>query len=241
MRAAVLILALLTAPAAAERAPQTMGHDARVRHVHYSTSDVIRIDTHLRVNTAIELGPGERINQVLVGDSESFEVEVLSNRSTVSIKPVVARAATNMTIYTDRRAIAFVLTEGQGRRHSYRIVVEFPEDAPRRPVLVAGGRDAGYRFASGQGGDEIRPLQIWNDGRSTFFEFRDGVRPSIFAVNGRGFEVTQNSTTEGRVVKVSGVRDAYTIRVGDDYVCIVRGEGGWRMAAAADALKAREF
>lgn len=99
---------LLGTPVLAERAPVTMGQDARVRHVTFNPTDVIRIDTHLRVNTSIELGPGERINQVLIGDSASYEVEVLSNRNTISIKPVEARAATNLTIFTNRRAVAFI-------------------------------------------------------------------------------------------------------------------------------------
>ena len=120
---AVAAAALLVTPAMAERAPVTMGQDARVRHVNFNPTDVIRIDTHLRVNTSIELGPGERINQVLLGDSASFEVEVLSNRNVVSIKPVEARAVTNMTIYTNRRAVAFSLTEGRSRTQSFRIVV----------------------------------------------------------------------------------------------------------------------
>ena len=71
-------------PVFAEVAPASMGADARVRSVLYSPVDVIRLDTQLRVNTAIELGAGERIDSVLLGDSEAFEVEVLSNRTTVS-------------------------------------------------------------------------------------------------------------------------------------------------------------
>lgn len=61
---------------AGEVAPASMGADARVRPVLYNPVDVIRLDTHLRVNTAIELGAGERIDPVLLGDSEAFEVEV---------------------------------------------------------------------------------------------------------------------------------------------------------------------
>ena len=56
-------------PTFAEVAPASMGADARVRSVLYNPVDVIRLDTHLRVNTAIELGAGERIDSVLLGDS----------------------------------------------------------------------------------------------------------------------------------------------------------------------------
>ena len=105
----------LALPAFAEVAPASMGADARVRSVLYSPVDVIRLDTQLRVNTAIELGAGERIDSVLLGDSEAFEVEVLSNRTTVSIKPVIGGAETNMTIYTGRRTITLAISEGRSQ------------------------------------------------------------------------------------------------------------------------------
>ena len=237
--ATAIVTGLLATPALAERAPVTMGQDARVRHVNFNPTDVIRIDTHLRVNTSIELGPGERINQVLIGDSASYEVEVLSNRNTISIKPVEARAATNLTIYTNRRAVAFYLTEGRSRTQSFRVVVNFPDERPAGRQLAAGGRDTGYQFA---GSGAIRPVRVWNDGRSTFFEFRPGVRPSIFGLNAQGYEITQNSQTQGAVVRVTGVRDAYTIRMGDDHICITRETGGFTTeAAAVAALRGREF
>ncbi|WP_417725784.1 TrbG/VirB9 family P-type conjugative transfer protein [Salipiger sp.] len=217
---------LLPLPVLAEQSPQTMGQDARVRSVWYNPSDVIRVDMHLRTNTAIELGKGEQIEQVLVGDSESFDVEVLSNRNTISVKPVIGSAHSNMTIYTSRRAIAFVLTEGRSKTPTYRVVVKYPDDPPARPPRApeaAGVRDTGYEYA---GGGQTRPLAVWNDGQATYFEFRRGVRPSIFAIDRRGYELTVNSQTRNTIVRVGGVHDAFTIRIGDEVICIRRVAGG---------------
>ena len=223
----------------AERAPRTLGQDARVRHVAYSNSDVIRIDTSLRVNTAVELGAGEQINQVLLGDSESFEVEVLSNRNTVSIKPVIAGVATNMTIYTTRRALSFSITEGRSRIPTFRVVIDMPGNGPAKPQRPGGGRDTGYQFSNES---PVRPLRVWNDGTSTYFEFARDMRPSIFGLNSRGYEITQNSQTQGSVVRVNGVRGDYTIRIGNDHVCIRRTAGGFTTEeTTVEALRAREF
>ena len=116
---------------------------------------------------------------------------------------------------------------------------EFPEDRPTPPQLVGGGRDTGYKYA---GRGEIRPIRVWNDGRSTFFEFRPGVRPSIFGLNAKGYEITQNSQTNGQVVRVNGVRDAYTVRLGTDHICIARDQGGYTDAPAeVAALRQKEF
>lgn len=159
-----------SAPAIAEVAPASMGADARVRSVLYNPVDVVRLDTHLRVNTAIELGVGERIDSVLLGDSEAFEVEVLSNRTTVSIKPVIAGAETNMTIYTGRRTISLAITEGQSRNPTYRLVLAYPETGTARTSRTVAGssRDIGYAWS---GDTSLKPVQIWNDGQATYFAF----------------------------------------------------------------------
>ncbi|PZX12452.1 type IV secretion system protein VirB9 [Palleronia aestuarii] len=230
----------------AERAPTTMGQDARVRNVLYAPSDVIRIDTNLLVNTAVELGPGERINQVLLGDSDSFEVQVLSNRNVVSIKPVTARASTNMTIYTARRAIAFQLTEGRSGTPTYRVAINFPDDRPRSGLKTVsaqtlGPRDTAYQY-TGDTRSQITPVRVWNDGRSTFFEFRGNVRPSVFGLNAQGYEITQNSATRGNIVRVDGVRNAYTVRLGEEYVCVRRVRGTYETDPTTVAyLRSKEF
>jgi type IV secretion system protein VirB9 len=214
----------LVQPLFAETAPASMGADARVRSVFYNPVDVIRLDTHLRVNTAIELGAGERIDSVLLGDSEAFEVEVLSNRSTVSVKPVIAGAETNMTIYTGRRTITLAISEGRSRNPIYRLVLRYPETASARPSRVAASsRDIGYAWS---GDAKLKPVNIWNDGQATYFAFAPDLRPSIFGVDATGREVTLNSGTNGSVVRVPGLRDEYSIRIGTEVLCIERVEDG---------------
>jgi len=223
-----LILSLTlcaSAPAFAEVAPASMGADARVRSVLYNPVDVVRLDTHLRVNAAIELGAGERIDSVLLGDSEAFEVEVLSNRTTVSIKPVIAGAETNMTIYTGRRTISLAISEGRSRNPIYRLVLKYPEANTGHPSRPAAGysRDIGYAWS---GDTSLKPINIWNDGQATYVAFAPGMRPSIFGVDPSGREVTLNSGTRGSIVRVPGLRSAYSIRVGTQVLCIERVEGG---------------
>ncbi|MGV8950843.1 MAG: TrbG/VirB9 family P-type conjugative transfer protein [Cypionkella sp.] len=214
-----------TASAIAEVAPASMGADARVRAVLYNPVDVVRLDTHLRVNTAIELGAGERIDSVLLGDSEAFEVEVLSNRTTVSIKPVIAGAETNMTIYTGRRTISLAISEGRSLNPTYRLVLRYPEASKARASKPATGssRDIGYAWS---GDTSLKPIHIWNDGQATYFAFAPGLRPSIFGVDSTGREVTLNSGTRGSIVRVPGLRSAYSIRIGTQVLCIERVEGG---------------
>lgn len=229
----------LGTPALAERVPHPMGQDARVQHVKYNPSDVIRVHTNLRVNTAIELGNGERISQVLLGDSESYEVEVLSNKQTISVKPILARASTNMTVYTNRRAISFYITEGTASRATFRVALEYPDTSPRRNVSTSGSRDTGYQYS---GEAKFRPLQVWNDGRNTFFEFRNDTRPSILRINTAGYEASTNTSSRGRIIRVSGVHNEYALRIGEAIICIRRIQGGAiSVQSTVAGLASKEF
>lgn len=236
----LLGIGLAAMPSFAEMAPTSMGADARVRSVLYSPVDVIRLDTQLRVNTAIELGAGERIDSVLLGDSEAFEVEVLSNRTTVSVKPKIAGAETNMTIYTGRRTITLAISEGRSRNPTYRLVLRYPDTSPARSAPVpASSRDIGYAWS---GDKSLKPVRIWNDGQATYFAFPPGIRPSVFGVDATGREVTLNSGTNGSVVRVPGLRPEYSIRIGTQVLCIEHVDGGITIDAAEIArLQAWEF
>ena len=56
--------------------------------------------------------------------------------------------------------------------------------------------------------------------------FAPGLRPSIFGVDATGREVTLNSGTRGSIVRVSGLRSAYSIRIGGQVLCIEGVDGG---------------
>ena len=83
----------------------------------------------------------------------------------------------------------------------------FADEVMPKVNAAIGTRDTGYEYA---GGGQARPKAVWNDGHATYFEFRQAVRPSIFAVDSEGLELTVNSQTRGRVVRVGGVAEAFT-------------------------------
>ena len=243
-----MLATVIAIGAVAERAPKSFGADPRVRYVWYNPVDVVRLDTNLGVITAVELGSSERIQSVLLGDSKAYDVNVLSDRQTIAIKPVIAAARSNLTIYTDRRVITFALTEGLTRMPTYRVVLKYPADgapSPAGPARQDQWRDLGYAYSGGPA--NLRPKRVWNDGEATYFEFGPDVRPGIFGVNPEGYEVVLNSGTRGAstgdtVVRVPGLRRFYSVRIGSDVVCIARIAGGVRSdAATLKALKAMEF
>jgi len=131
-----------------------------------------------------------------------------------------------MTIYTGRRTISLSISEGRSRNPTYRLVLRYPETGTgrtARSTVAAGSRDIGYAWS---GDETLKPVHIWNDGQATYFAFAPGVRPSIFGVDATGREVTLNSGTRGSIVRVSGLRSAYSIRIGGQVLCIERVDGG---------------
>ncbi|WP_179209188.1 TrbG/VirB9 family P-type conjugative transfer protein [Haematobacter genomosp. 1] len=194
--------------------------------VSFHDTDVVRINTGLVTNTAVEFARGEAIRSVLVGDSESYEIDVLSSGNVISIKPLIGQAATNMTVYTDRRTYSFFLSEGTGRP-PFRVSFVYPGETRRAATSAAPdllrARDVAYQW-KGQAAD-IRPLRVWNNGEATFFEFAGATVPSIFGVDGAGKERSVNPTTRGNVVRVRGLGHEFTLRHGDEVICIRRVQG----------------
>src|SRR5665647_2279920 len=84
------------------------------------------------------------------------------------------------------------------------------------PVLGSNAERLGaYDFSYQSNGDaKVRPVQVFDDGHSTYFQFRAGEPiPAIFAdsANGPTFLTLQN---EGPYVKVSAVASGYSLRLG---------------------------
>lgn len=71
------------------------------------------------------------------------------------------------------------------------------------------------------GPDALSPVKIYDDGRSTFFQFRPGVSPKIYSVAPDGSETQVSSRVQGAgMVVVDRVMGRYSVRVGNQVVCV---------------------
>lgn len=219
----------MAAPAFAETTPRGGPLDTRIRTAVYNENQVYVIETDLRHSTTIHFGPGERFEAVIVGDTESFQVDPIPELGNVlTIKPHVAHASTNMTVITNRRTYSFHLREGAipgSAGMFFEVRFSYPEDERRTvtttdPKGFVAPRNYNYRVA-GEG--DFRPSHIYDDGRYTYFTFPEGVRqPALFKVNDRGRERTVNWTQMGNIVRVLGINQYWTLRIGEDAICAYR-------------------
>ncbi|MEL6479563.1 MAG: TrbG/VirB9 family P-type conjugative transfer protein [Pseudomonadota bacterium] len=212
----------------AERQRPAPPSDPRVRSVMFQENDVVRVDTKLRFITAIEFATGETVRAVLAGDTKSFEIVRLKSGNVISIKPLVRRARTNVNIYTDRRTYVLDVREGRRKRLTHRVRFDYPPPPPDQAQLIAAGAIPGPEIArdySAAGTADFRPIEAWDDGTATYFQFsKNARRPAIFWSDETGADYATNTTQiDGNTVKVNLIRDRWTFRIGNQVVCVVKG------------------
>ena len=94
--------------------------------------------------------------------------------------------------------------------------------AAPRPSRKGSRRRRHYAYKIAGDGD-FRPVSVYDDGRFTYFTFSEtGRQPAIFKADAGGRERTVNWTQEGNMVRVSGVNTYWTLRLGEEALCIYR-------------------
>lgn len=199
---ALLILALLGAPATAQVALPTAA-DPRLQTLQYDPGRVVRLRVPIGYQTALILDPNERVETVALGDSDAWEVTPTRRGDHVFIKPLRSGPTTNLTIVTDTRVYVFELSTASGAAMDAPFTVRFvypqtPSAAASdeaRPA-VAPGR---YRLG---GSRSVRPAAVSDDGQRTYVEWRDEqTLPAVFALDDRRRQIlVDGHMRDGRYV-----------------------------------------
>lgn len=230
---AVGLIALVSSLALADQKPSALPSDSRIKQFVYNENTVYRLDLHLKAITSVQFARGEEVKSILIGDSASWEVVRLKSGNVISIKPRVAKALSNLTIYTDRRVYTFELrTVGDirsdhrsGRNQNYRTTFVYPASSQVQEFSGVGG-DGGKNynyFAAGQG--RFKPVEVFDNGKQTFFKFAPNApRPAIFKVDSKGKESLVNVRANGNVMIVDSVNSLWTVRIGDEALCVADGD-----------------
>jgi type IV secretion system protein VirB9 len=232
---ALSFVALLwSAPAAAGAAA-----DPRIRSTLYDPSRVVELVGHLGYQMMIEFAPGERIENVSIGDSLGWQVTPNRKADLLFLKPLEKDAVTNMAVVTDRRRYSFQLSARTASGpHDPRLIFglrfEFPPEAPATAEAPAApiapppeARNAAYSFT---GDRRLAPGRVFDDGRSTWFTFAEDLEtPGVFALDAAGAESVVNFTVRGDYVVVDQVSPAFVLRRGK--ASLILHNDGWREPA----------
>lgn len=239
-RAYAAALALLLAgssSATAEMLPERGTVDGRIRTTHYNPDEVYRL--YGFVGYAIELIFEDGETFVGQGGGDLGGVTIDAHANSVLLKPRAAVVATNLVIYTDRRAYRFDYSAEAKRpnRHSDEVMyaVRFkyppasgasaevdPEEELDRELASIGAersRNANYWYC---GHRSLKPVAASDDGVHTRLTFGDRSEiPAIFVLNEDGTESLLNfSMSDGDVV-IHRLAPKLVLRRGKVVGCVV--------------------
>lgn len=203
--------------------------DPRLRTVAYDPDAVVRIDGCFGFQTMLELGEGEHIENVGLGEASQWLVSPNKRANMLFVKPAYRTTHSNMTVSTDRRRYAFELvardTDACRRGQvAYSIRFTYPQEpdplagAPAAvpqepPVPPPEPRNTAYTFS---GARENVPMRVFDNGKATFFGWADGATtPAVYAVGSDKTETLVNFFAEGDYLVADQVAPSFVLRRGN--------------------------
>ena len=213
--------------------------DARVRVVAYNPEDVVSLQGYVGYQIHLQFAEGEEFVNLGSGDNGAFDIG--AERNHFFIKPKEARATTNFTVLTNRRAYHFDYTVAStapagaaARRMVYSIRFTYPEDEARAAVADQERRRAEARMSEGAtsrprnfdywfcGSDALRPASAYDDGVQTRLRFHARSDfPAMFVQNEDGSESLLNFNVEADEVVIHRVAPRFVLRRGGLVGCVV--------------------
>ena len=206
--------------------------DDRILHMHYVEDEVYHVDLNFRYITMIQFERGETVTAIQIGDSESFQVSRLQKGDVVTVKPLIENARTNMNVITSRnrtytfflKAVSFGAPDGQ----NFRIAFKYKPHPKEKQTFVsqtsgtvATGRpvNVGYQV---QGTTDFIPIEVYDDGVNTWLRYSASARrPAVFKTDAKGRESVANFTAhQNHRIQLHGLSKNWTLRIGDEIVCI---------------------
>ena len=239
--ALALALALAAGPAFAV-VPRPGPGDPRIHVVDYDPAEVVELRSALGFQLSVEFDPGEKIENVAIGDSLGWQVTPNRRANLLFLKPMSARPPTNMTVVTNQRRYNFQLSVQKQPSRSLPFSVVFLYAPPAVAVIEAPPpppppveRNVAYSY---EGSARTLPVKVFDDGQDTYFTFRqEEDLPAIFAVDPDGGEAVVNTRQRDGYVVVDRVVRGFVLRRGSEVTRIYN--DGFRVEEAS-ALRQRK-
>jgi type IV secretion system protein VirB9 len=246
--AAALALLALSAPLHAQ--------DPRLVERFYDPAEVVRIEGKANVQTTIRFAEDELIENVAIGDSESWQVTPNKRANLLFLKPLAERASTNMTVVTNNHTYFFDLVASPKNENPlYVLSFSYPEEINPAPARLLDAEQpnevemaaatapetivdpAQLNFAwEGDGDRKLLPSRIYDDGTATFLAWPAGTPvPAILVKDEAGTEGPVNFAVRGDVIVIEGVPRQIILRSGKD-VATIGNNGPERPRAALAQL-----
>lgn len=220
--------------------PKQYGTEKRFRAWTYHPNGVYYFEGHHMYPTYIEFSQTETINTIYSPKPNAWQFVPVKNR--LFIKPLIEDADTTLTVMTNERDYFFILhaKEPSGPFDpDIAFFVKFKYPYKTKEIgQGTGSEDSIIQFTQTKlpdlskpelfnfnytvsGDNEITPIKIFDDGKFTYLEFKDGhVIPAIFSVDITGLEAIVNFRILGPYLAIEGISSVFTLRHGPETVCV---------------------
>jgi type IV secretion system protein VirB9 len=227
-----LALAFTSVGQSAE-SPRPGATDPRIRTVFYDPDEVVQLRGNLGYQMTIEFAPGEKIENVAIGDSLGWQVTPNKKATLLFLKPLSPHAVTNMTVITDERRYAFQLSVRSGVRDrdmAYVVRFLYPPDPPPPPAAPPppppGPPQMKNRAYSYTGSRASLPALVFDDGKFTYFKWPENTStPALFLVAQDGSESLANYGVRDGYQIVEQVAPRFVLRNGKEVTYVIN--DGW--------------
>jgi type IV secretion system protein VirB9 len=236
------LLLALPVPGLAAQTPDPGPIDPRIRTIVYNPRQVVTLTGQLGYQMVLEFSPTERIENISLGDSLSWQVTPNKKADLLFLKPIDRSPSTNMAVITNLRRYNFELISVAAtnrRAQTYDVRFLYPNEelealrsikAPDAVLSEAFQPDT-WNFAYSYDGAKTNvPARVFDDGRFTYFQWPDGTdTPAIFVLGVDGKEALVEHIAKGRYLIVQELAARFVLRNGSQVTQVYN-----------DALRVRE-
>lgn len=225
---AIALAALISsAQAYAQQAslPQPGPGDPRIKEFLYNPNEIVSVHGQLGYELTVEFDPGERIENVSIGDSMSWQVTPNRKATLLFLKPMAKAKPTSMTVVTTERIYSFLLTAFEGKgptdpNQMMRLRFLYPEPAPLPSPPAAPPppppRPEDFNFDYSLTGQKLLgPVRVFDDGHATYFQFdpkKD--TPAVFVLGVDGKEEMAETRVSGPYTIADRTSETFVLRYG---------------------------
>lgn len=212
---------------------QAWAADNRLRTIPYDEEAIVSIVGHSGIQSTIQFGRDERIENVAVGDSSAWQVTPNRRGTVLFVKPLAPTSLTNMTVVTDKRTYMFDLSTGRKAGPPlYALKFSYPDlppasVAPVEPTAVVMASASGPAMSAVyperlnfdwkmKGHSKLRPERLFDDGVSLYLSWREDLQlPAILTVAEKGREAPLDYRVAGEYIVVTPIPSNIVLRYGN--------------------------
>jgi len=211
---ALLALSIATVANAAVT-PKPGPQDPRIQTVEYNAQQVVALTVAYGYEVALEFAPDERIENVAIGNSITWQVTPNKNADHLFVKPMRGATDTDMTVITDARSYSFELRSTPTVEPSMAFIVRFFYPvAITTPDPSTLGQAVTYRFS---GAKLLKPVDMSDDGQFTSISWAPKTPiPAVYIINAEGQEALVNGAVRDGHFVIDQIANVFIFRLGNE-------------------------